>query len=71
MIVAGVETITMTSDYSKTPDHTKSRGFEGTLSFYRMIQYFLLDKISGYTMALFWVWHGVYSPLSRFYQIDA
>jgi hypothetical protein len=33
MIVAGIEKMIMTSDYSNRPDHTKNRGFEGTLSF--------------------------------------
>ena len=33
MIVAGIETMAMTSDYKKTPDHTKGRGFDTSLSF--------------------------------------
>jgi hypothetical protein len=55
MIVAGIETMTMTSDYSKTPDHTKNRGFEGTLSF----QIELDGTINLVSGSEFYFYHGL------------
>ncbi len=60
MIVAGVETMAMTSDYGKTPSHTEGRGFEGTLNF--IIEADGTIKTS--SSSNFWLIHGLILGIS-------